>query len=52
MIRHFIQNQDFKNPVVINVYADTLPLGVEDIEAAVEDVLADAPDIRVEVVGR
>ena len=48
-IRYFIRNQNYKNPVVVHVYADTFPLDEKDIKECVDKVLKDEKYISADV---
>ncbi len=49
-IRFFIRNQNYKNPVVVHVYADTFPLDEKEIKDCVDTVLKDEKYIRAEIL--
>ena len=46
----FARNKNYKSPIVISVYADTLPLAMKDIEACVKAVLEDHDHIYGAVI--
>ena len=48
-IRYFIRNQNYKNPVVVHVYADTFPLDEQDIKDCVAEVLKDEKYISAKI---
>lgn len=49
-IRYFIRNQNYKNPVIVHVYADTFPLEEQDIRECVDRILMEENYISAEIL--
>ena len=49
-IRNFILNQNYKNPVVINVYLDTFPMDADEVKSAVNEVLSGEKYIHAQFI--
>jgi len=49
-IRNFTRNQNYKNPVVINVYLATFPLDADEVKSAVNEVLSEEKYIHAQFI--